>query len=123
MEGLMQIEKDKIVSFRYTMKNGRGEIMENTTEKSPTIYLHGCDEILSALQNQLEGLLPGERKNVFLLKTSGLVDDDFTFEIIIDEVRDATPEELVLGYPLQLDVEKCEADCSCYTNEKNPDKN
>ena len=110
----MQIAKDRVVSIRYIMKNDCGEILENTMNDDPVSYLHGSAGIQALLQSQLEGLKPGDKKIVYLTKASGLTDDDFIFEVIVDEVRAASNEEILLGYPVQLNVSKCEADCDCY---------
>ncbi len=66
------------------------------------------------LQAQLEGLKAGDKKTVYLTAASGFTNEDFIFEVIVDEVRDALKEEILLGYPVQLNVAKCEADCDCY---------
>ncbi|MEO5999524.1 MAG: hypothetical protein ABIN89_22205 [Chitinophagaceae bacterium] len=96
------------------MKNGRGEVLENSMNASPTVYLHGSDGIQPYLQNQLEGLVAGDRRNIYLWKSSGLTDVDYTFEVIIKGVREALPEEVILGYPVQAMVGKCQEDCACY---------
>lgn len=110
----MRIENNRVVAFRYIMRNSRDEILEDTMNGMPTIYLHGTKDIQTLLQDQLKGLEPGARKKIHLLEGNGLTSVDFSFEVVIDQVRDALKEELILGYPLQVNVEKCEADCACY---------
>jgi FKBP-type peptidyl-prolyl cis-trans isomerase SlyD len=110
------ILKDRVVSLRYIMFNGRGEVLENSMEGAPISYLHGSDGIQLILQAQLEGLVTGSRKSVVLAKDAGLTDDDFSFEVIIDEVREALPEELLLGYPTLSPAPACGEDCRCYTH-------
>ncbi len=110
----MHIAKNHIVSLRYIMKNSQGSILENTMNKSPVSYLQGSSAIQPLLQTQLEGLKAGDKKKVYLNAESGLTSEDFIFEVIIDEVRTALNEELLLGYPVKMDVEKCESDCDCY---------
>ena len=89
---MMHVNKDIIVFIRYIMKNGEGEILENRMNE-PTSYLHGSAGILPLLQAQLEGLKAGDQKLVYLKKDSGLTDDDFTFEVVIDALRNALPED------------------------------
>jgi len=60
-------------------------------------------------------LKAGDNKIVYLLQESGLTDDDFSFEVIIDNVRAALPEEILLGYPVKIDTDKCEVNCVCYS--------
>lgn len=116
---IMQIEKNNIVSIRYVMKNSKGDVLENTMNLDPVSYLHGSSAIEPLLQTQLEGLIRGSRKNVLLPAASGLVSEDFIFEVIVDDVRTASEAEIVLGYPVQLPTSRCEEDCDCYTESKN----
>ena len=90
------IRENTIVRVRYTMKNSRGEVLENTS----ITYLHGSPAISTILQSQLQGLGPGEQKQVLLKKGQEDADDDFTFDIIVDAIREATPEEQKRGAPI-----------------------
>jgi FKBP-type peptidyl-prolyl cis-trans isomerase SlyD len=112
----MQVEKNRIVSIRYIMTNGKGVVLENIMESNPVNYLHGSKSIEQGLQKQLEGLKAGDRKKVFLPASAGLTTDDFEFDVIIDAVYNATGEEIVLGYPVNKYAQKCEADCECHTH-------
>lgn len=111
---MMCIAKNTVVAMRYIMRNSKSVILENRMDAAPINYLHGSSGIQQLLQAQLEGLVPGDKKIIYLLKETGFVDDDFSFEVIIDSVRTALPEEVLLGYPVQIDSEKCEIDCACY---------
>ena len=51
----MIAEKDKVVSFHYTLTNADGEEMESSREKEPMIYLHGGNNIISGLEKAMEG--------------------------------------------------------------------
>jgi FKBP-type peptidyl-prolyl cis-trans isomerase SlyD len=111
---MMTVAKNSVVSLRYNMKNSKGEVLENTMDSLPVSYLHGAAGILSLLQEQLEGLKAGDKKKVYLNSISGLIEEDFVFEVIIDQVRAALEEEILLGYPVEVNVQACEADCDCY---------
>jgi hypothetical protein len=108
------ITKDTVVAMRYVMRNSKGMALEDTMLAAPVNYLHGSSGIQPLLQAQLVGLKVGDKKMVYLLKENGLTDDDFSFEVIIDSVRAALPEEVMLGYPVKMDMETCEVDCACY---------
>jgi len=110
----MCITKDTVVAMRYIMRNGKGVVLENIMDAAPVNYLHGSAGIQPLLQAQLEGLKTGDKKMVYLLKESGLADDDFSFEVIIDSVRAALPEEVLLGYPVKIDTDTCGGECECY---------
>jgi FKBP-type peptidyl-prolyl cis-trans isomerase 2 len=111
---MMHIAKGCVVSLRYIMKNSEGAILENTMSKNPVSYLQGAAGIQPLLQAQLVGLKTADKKTVYLNAESGLTSEDFIFDVIIDEVRLALNEELLLGYPVKMDVVKCGADCDCY---------
>jgi len=113
---MITVAKDRVVSIRYIMKNSKEEVLENTMKAQPVSYLQGASGILTLLQEQLEGLKAGDEKIVYLKAASGLTGEDFIFDVIIDQVRAAMKEELMLGYPVQADVRACEADCDCYNS-------
>lgn len=106
-----------MVSIRYTMKNSRGEVLENTMEGPPVNYLHGGGLILPWLENLLAGMKAGETKSVFLPEAEhdGL-DDDFYIDLVIDEVRPAAgtglPGQLAPG-PADLRESECGPGCRC----------
>jgi FKBP-type peptidyl-prolyl cis-trans isomerase 2 len=113
MENL-RVDKDMVVALRYIMRNGNGDVLEDTMQSAPVNYLHGSTGILPLLQQQLLGLKPGDKKRVYLFRESSEADDDFDFDVIIDDVREALAEEIVLGYPVQITAKICEEDCVCY---------
>ncbi len=51
----MIVEKDKVVTFHYTLKNAAGEQMESSREKDPMLYLHGANNIIAGLEKAIEG--------------------------------------------------------------------
>jgi FKBP-type peptidyl-prolyl cis-trans isomerase SlyD len=51
----MIAEKDKVVTFHYTLKNKSGEQIESSHESDPISYLHGANNIISGLEKAMEG--------------------------------------------------------------------
>jgi FKBP-type peptidyl-prolyl cis-trans isomerase 2 len=98
------------------MKNSKGEVLEDNLGKDCKQYLHGTGNILPALEANLAGLKAGDKKFVYISKQDGIndLDDDFSFEVIIDNVRAATEEELQRGSPIpnKAPVE-CGPGCNC----------
>jgi len=113
---MIKVAKNNVVSMRYIMRNAVGTALENTMNSQPVCYLHGTNAILLLLQDQLEGLQAGDKKTICLKASSGLTDEDFSFDVIIDQVRVGLEEEIMLGYPVQTIVPPCEADCTCYAD-------
>lgn len=112
------VTKNTVVSLRFIMRNSHGDVLENNMQSPPVNYLHGGVAIMPALQRQLEGLVPGDKKIVELSARDGSP-GDFTFDVIIDNVREALKEEIILGYPVVIDENVCDEDCSCHEERKN----
>jgi FKBP-type peptidyl-prolyl cis-trans isomerase SlyD len=55
----MIAEKNKVVSFHYTLKNVNGDEMESTREREPMSYLHGANNIIKGLEKAIEGCEAG----------------------------------------------------------------
>ena len=51
----MIAEKNKVVSFHYTLTNAEGEEMESSRDKDPMVYLHGANNIITGLEKAMEG--------------------------------------------------------------------
>ena len=101
----MQITENKIVSLRYIMKNSSGDVIEDTMVRSPIQYLHGAGKIIPALETAIEGMTAGQKKS-FSISDPGL-SENLHFDLVIDEVREATPEEIQNGNPA------CGPGCCC----------
>jgi FKBP-type peptidyl-prolyl cis-trans isomerase SlyD len=56
----MNISKDTVVQFHYTLKDGQGEVLESTAGDEPMAYLHGHGNILDALEKSMEGKTTGD---------------------------------------------------------------
>lgn len=62
----MKISRDCIVELDYKLKNGKGEVVEDSSQRGPMVYLHGHEEILPALENRLDGVEEGQDVSVCL---------------------------------------------------------
>jgi FKBP-type peptidyl-prolyl cis-trans isomerase SlyD len=55
IEKFMIAEKNKVVTFHYTLTNADGEEMESSHDKDPMTYLHGANNIILGLEKAMEG--------------------------------------------------------------------
>ena len=62
----MQISADKVVSFHYNLTDVDGTLLETSYDTEPTLYLHGHQNILVGLENELEGKAVGDKIRVTL---------------------------------------------------------
>jgi FKBP-type peptidyl-prolyl cis-trans isomerase SlyD len=118
----MCVTKNIVVYFRYVMKNNKGHVVESIMEGFPKCYLHGSTGILPSLQLQFESLRIGDTKLIHLKKESGLSNEEFTFSIVIDNLRPALAEELMLGYPVSTNDLTCDVDCDCNSGQQSSKK-
>lgn len=81
------IRDNALVTIRYVMKNSRSETLENRA----VTYRQGSSSISPILQSQLQGLEVGQQKQIFLKKGQEDADDDFTFYITVEAIREAAP--------------------------------
>lgn len=87
------IEDDRVVVLKYTMKDGE-RVLDEASEASPFVYLHGRDNLVPALEKALRGREVGER---------------FELEVDADEAfgRPREDEELVIPrdvLPLEVTI-------------------
>ncbi len=113
----MKVGRNKVGLIDDVMRNAKGDVLENTAQAKPVSYLHGSSGIISLLQKQLQGLRKGDKIIVHLLKESGFTDEDFVFDVTIQDIRKAQREEIALGYPLSPGIEYCGTDCDCHNAE------
>lgn len=62
----MQIEKDKVISIFYHLRDADGEALENTQDGIPLAYLHGHNNLLPALEKAMEGHKAGDKLSLTL---------------------------------------------------------
>ncbi|MEP7374144.1 MAG: FKBP-type peptidyl-prolyl cis-trans isomerase [Chitinophagaceae bacterium] len=102
----MEIAEKTVVSLRYIMKNKEGEEIENTFSGPAVQYVHGSGKILPQLETSLTGLKTGDKKEITLE-----LPDTFHFQVEIDDIRIATPEEMEAGNPIATN--DCGPGCCC----------
>ena len=62
----MQITKDTVAQFIYTLKDEAGNELESTEAGHPVAYLHGHDNMLEGLEKALDGKSVGDKFSVTL---------------------------------------------------------
>jgi len=66
----MQLEKDKVATINYTLKDKDNNILDQCNDGSFT-YLHGNKSLMPGLENELEGKQPGDEINVVIEPEDG----------------------------------------------------
>ncbi len=55
----------RVLSFNYTLKDTNGQVLDASSD-SPLAFLEGAGQIIPALEDELKGMLIGQKKNVKL---------------------------------------------------------
>ena len=60
----LTITDDLVVSINYTLTNDEKTVLDSTEESGPMDYLHGADNIIPGLEDELEGKKVGDKLQV-----------------------------------------------------------
>lgn len=67
----MKIAENTVVTLEYTLHLGDGVIIDKSEPGEPLTYIHGLGEIVEGLENELEGLEAGAKKQVVVKAEEG----------------------------------------------------
>jgi FKBP-type peptidyl-prolyl cis-trans isomerase SlyD len=56
----MKVEKNKVVTIDYVLKNDAGEILDSSEANGALPYIHGTGSLVPGLERELEGRSPGD---------------------------------------------------------------
>ena len=65
------IKKGSVVNLNYVLTNEEGSVMDQSSEDQPFFYLHGFGNIIPGLENGLEGLSVGTKKDIQVQPNDG----------------------------------------------------
>jgi FKBP-type peptidyl-prolyl cis-trans isomerase SlyD len=67
----MQIDKNSVVTFHYTLKASDSEFTESTEGREPATYLHGYGGIVRGLEREMRGKQAGDEFSVTVKPEDG----------------------------------------------------
>ena len=67
----MQIEKNKVVSIDYTLKDDDGKILDTSEGREPLNFIHGNGHLIPGLEEALEGKTKNDKLNVAIPPEKG----------------------------------------------------
>ena len=102
----MNIEKDSVVYFHYTLTGEDGTAYESSAGSHPMTFLHGHNNILPALETEFEGKKEGDQFQVTLPpeKAYGVRNEESTQRIPIKHL--ATKGKVKKGMHVKVNTEK-----------------
>ena len=60
----MSVEMNKVITFNFTVKDEDGAVLDSSENKEPLSYLSGTNSIIPKLEEALNGMIIGSKKNV-----------------------------------------------------------
>ena len=97
------VKKDAVVSLSYTLTNADGEELDKSSSDKPFAYLHGNKQIVPGLENALEGLAVGDKKEVTVSPTEGY--GEFVAGLKMDIERTNFPKDIEIQPGMQFSAE------------------
>lgn len=98
----MKIARESVVSFHFTLKNSKGEVIESSEGHEPLVYLHGTRAIVPGLEEALEGRAVGEKFSVSLAPEKAYGQRDEKLIQVIPKSQFPEPDQLVAGMQFQV---------------------
>ncbi len=62
----MPLQPNKVVSLNFTLKDNEGNVIEKTSNEQPFTFLSGNQQILPKLEENVESMIIGGKKNIVL---------------------------------------------------------
>lgn len=100
----MNIGKESVVSFHFTLKNDEGTVLETSVGQDPLVYLHGTGSIVPGLEEELTGKRSGEKFNVVLPPEKAYGNRDERLVQRIPKSEFPNSERLKIGMQFQVDT-------------------
>ena len=90
----MQITKDAVVSFHYTLNDPEGRVLDSSEGREAFAYIHGSGMIVLGLEEQMEGKTSGTSMKVEVApeKGYGQVDPQLLQKVPMDRFGGQTVE-------------------------------
>ena len=67
----MHIEKNRVVTFNYTLRDDQGAVIDTSSGRAPLSYLHGKGNIVPGLEQALVGKAVGDKLDVTVAPEQG----------------------------------------------------
>lgn len=93
----MQIEKNRVVSIHYTVRDERGTTIDSSSGRAPLCYLHGKGNIIPGLESALAGKIAGDKVDVIVAPEQGYGRRDDRLVQVVPRNRFGEVSELAPG--------------------------
>lgn len=91
----MKVADNHVVGIEYTLKDGKGEVLDTNEGADPLLYIQGLGQIVSGLEKALAGRSQGDKVEVKVVAAEGYgeFDDELIQRVPRKEFKDMEPLE------------------------------
>jgi FKBP-type peptidyl-prolyl cis-trans isomerase SlyD len=93
----VHIEKNRVVTLHYTLRDGQGAVIDSLSGRVPLSYLHGKGNIIPGLEQALAGKTAGDKLDVTVAPEQGYGRRDDRLVQIVPRNRFGDVSELKPG--------------------------
>lgn len=95
--GTMKIEKNKVVSIEYTLRDDSGAVLDSSEGNDPLAYLHGNGNLIPGLESQLDGKSENESLKVSVAPADGYGEFDDAQIVNVPKSQFTGVDDLAVG--------------------------
>ena len=98
----MNIAKNSVVSFYYTVKTDSGEVVDSNEQGDVLSYIHGTGAIVPGLENAMEGKKAGDAFSAVVVPAEGYgeYDDALIFSVPKENFKE--PDTVEVGMSVEV---------------------
>jgi len=98
----VNIEKNRVVTLHYTLRDEQGRVIESSSGRAPLAYLHGKGNIIPGLEQALSGKAAGDKLDVTVAPGEGYGPRDERLVQIVPRNRFGGGEGLAEGVQVRV---------------------
>jgi len=102
----MQVEKNRVVSIDYTLKDNDDQVIDTSEGREPLAYIHGVGQIIPGLENALEGKEPGADVSVTINPEEGYGERDESMVLNVPREQFEGAESIEPGMQFQAETDE-----------------
>lgn len=98
----MQITKDKVATFDFTVSDDQGQILDSSSKIGPFPYIHGNGYLVRGLESAMEGKAIGDSFSVTIPPAQGYGERDESLLTSVPKNKFQGIEDMELGTLIQV---------------------
>jgi FKBP-type peptidyl-prolyl cis-trans isomerase SlyD len=99
----MEIRDNCIVSIHFTLTDDNGELLDQSKDGEPLVYLHGAAGIIPALESELTGKSAGDSFEATIAPDGGF--GEHQAALLQQVPRGTVPDDVDLQVGIQIDIQ------------------